>query len=216
LKNTSRGIAYHNGIERVDNTQSVPETWAEFSNNNIKRSQAERANSKAVRVEIADTINRCANEMWNQWNKVNTEFTRRIGETTDARNRIQTHLSKVLQEIFDMEKNIELLKKSIGDKEAPMMVAQTRLETRTHRPNIEACRDPVQHRLVSEVHEINETWEALNHRLREAENALQQLLRSKASLEHDLSVKNNSLFIDREKCMGMRKTFPMSPRVVSV
>ena len=72
------------------------------------------------------------------------------------------------------------------------------------------------YRLVSEVHEINETWEALNHRLREAENALQQLLRSKASLEHDLSVKNNSLFIDREKCMGMRKTFPMSPRVVSV
>jgi len=50
--------------------KSVPETWAEFSNNNIKRSQAERANSKAVRVEIADTINRCANEMWNQWNKV--------------------------------------------------------------------------------------------------------------------------------------------------
>lgn len=216
LKNTSRGIAYHNGIERVDNTQSVPETWAEFSNNNIKRSQAERANSKAVRVEIADTINRCANEMWNQWNKVNTEFTRRIGETTDARNRIQSHLSKVLQEIFDMEKNIELIKKSISDKEAPMMVAQTRLETRTHRPNIELCRDPVQHRLVSEVHEINETWEALNHRLREAENALQQLLRSKSSLEHDLSVKNNSLFIDREKCMGMRKTFPMSPRVVSV
>ena len=47
-----------------------------------------------------------------------------------------------------MEKNIELLKKSIGDKEAPMMAAQTRLETRTHRPNIEACRDPVQHRSV--------------------------------------------------------------------
>lgn len=56
--------------DAVFHRQSVPETWAEFSNNNIKRSQAERANSKAVRVEIADTINRCANEMWNQWNKV--------------------------------------------------------------------------------------------------------------------------------------------------
>jgi len=56
-------------------------------------------------------------------------------------------LLQVLQEIFDMEKNIELIKKSISDKEAPMMVAQTRLETRTHRPNIELCRDPVQHRL---------------------------------------------------------------------
>ena len=55
-------------------------------------------------------------------------------------------LPQVLQEIFDMEKNIELLKKCIQDKEAPMQVAQTRLATRTRRPNIESCRDPVQHR----------------------------------------------------------------------
>ena len=45
-----------------------------------------------------------------------------------------------------MEKNIELLKKCIQDKEAPMQVAQTRLATRICRPNVEACRDPVQHR----------------------------------------------------------------------
>jgi len=47
-----------------------------------------------------------------------------------------------------MDKNIELLKKSIQDKEAAMMVCQTRLETRTRRPNMEACRDPPQHRYV--------------------------------------------------------------------
>ena len=70
-------------------------------------------------------------------------------------------------------------------------------------------------RLVEEVYEINETVESLKAKLREAENALQHLLRTKASLEQDLSIKNNSLFIDREKCMGMRKTFPMSPRVAA-
>lgn len=53
---------------------------------------------------------------------------------------------QVLQEIFDMEKNIEFLKKAINDKENPMKVAQTRLEIRTHRPNMELCRDPAQHR----------------------------------------------------------------------
>lgn len=57
-------------------------------------------------------------------------------------------LQQVLQEIFDMEKNIELLKKAIQDKQAPMQVAQTRLDTRTRRPNVELCRDPVQHRYV--------------------------------------------------------------------
>ena len=215
LRNTSRGINYHDGIERVDNTNSVPESWAKFSNDNIQRSQSERSASKDNRNRIEQLLNKCATAMINQWNAVNNAFTDRIREYMDAKNRLQTHLSKVLQEIFDMEKNIELAKKCIGDKEAPMQVAQTRLATRTRRPNVEACRDPVQHRLVEEVHEINETVEGLQGKLRESENALQHLLRTKSSLEHDLSIKNNSLFIDREKCMGMRKTFPMSPRVAS-
>lgn len=216
MRNQSRGIAFHNGVQRIDRTVSVPESWAKFSNDNIQRSQSERAASKQMRNEIESVLNSCANEMWQEWNSVNVALNQRIQETTDARNRLQTHLSKVLQEIFDMEKNIELLKKAIQDKQAPMQVAQTRLDTRIRRPNVELCRDPVQHRLVEEVGEISETVESLQAKLRMAENSLQELLRTKASLEQDLSIKNNSLFIDREKCLGMRKTFPMSPRVVSV
>lgn len=215
LRDTSRGLGYHDGIERVDNTSSVPESWAKFSNDNIQRSQSERAASKDVRDRIEQLLNKCATAMVNQWNTVNTAFTDRMKEYMDAKHKLQNHLSKVLQEVFDMEKNIELIKKCVQDKEAPMQVAQTRLATRTRRPNVEGCRDPVQHRLVDEVYEINETVDSLKGKLREAENALQHLLRTKSSLEQDLSVKNNSLFIDREKCMGMRKTFPMSPRVVS-
>lgn len=70
-------------------------------------------------------------------------------------------------------------------------------------------------RLVEEVYEIRETVEQLQNRLREAENSLQHLLRTKATLEQDLAVKNNSLFIDREKCQGLRKTFPMTPRIAT-
>ncbi|XP_064597816.1 tektin-3-like [Liolophura sinensis] len=215
LRNSSRGIAYRNGVNHIDNTVSVPETWANFSNNNIQRSQSERAASKQMRNEIESVLNQCSNEMWQEWNAVNFNFTQRIQESSEARNRLQNHLSKVLQEIFDMEKNIELLKKSIQDKEAPMQVAQTRLDTRLRRPNVELCRDPVQHRLVEEVSEITSTVDALQAKLRLAENALQQLLRTKSTLEQDLSVKNNSIYIDRESCMGMRKTFPMSSRMIS-
>ena len=69
---------------------------------------------------------------------------------------------------------------------------------------------------MEEVGEITDTVEALQAKLRDSENALQQLLRTKSALEADLAVKNNSLFIDREKCLAMRKTFPMSPRIVSL
>lgn len=30
LRNTSRGLAYHDGVHRIDNTISVPETWAKW------------------------------------------------------------------------------------------------------------------------------------------------------------------------------------------
>lgn len=75
---------------------SVPETWAQFSNNNIQRSQSERAASKNMRHEIESVLNSCANEMWQEWNAVNVALTQRMQESTDARNRLQTHLSKVL------------------------------------------------------------------------------------------------------------------------
>ena len=37
----------------------------------------------------------------------------------------------------------------------------------------------------------------------------QDLLQNKARLEHDLKIKSNSLFIDREKCLSIRKSFPV-------
>lgn len=69
---------------------------------------------------------------------------------------------------------------------------------------------------MEEVSEITDTVEALQEKLRYAENSLQHLLRTKAALESDLAVKNNSLFIDREKCLAQRKTLPMSPRVFNL
>uniref|UniRef100_A0A674KAM1 Tektin n=1 Tax=Terrapene triunguis TaxID=2587831 RepID=A0A674KAM1_9SAUR len=67
--------------------------------------------------------------------------------------------------------------------------------------------------LVNEVFTIDDTLQTLKLRLREAHDTLQLLVLNKARLEHDLSVKANSLFIDK-KCMDMRKTFPSTPRLV--
>ena len=74
---------------------SVPESWAKFSNDNIQRSQAERAASKDNRNKIEQLLNKCATAMVNQWNIVNNAFTDRIKEYMDAKHKLQTHLSKV-------------------------------------------------------------------------------------------------------------------------
>ncbi|KAM7370534.1 hypothetical protein PAMP_010070 [Pampus punctatissimus] len=214
LRNTSDGIGYCRGIDRLDTSLSLPDSWSKFTDDNILHSQSERAASHKLRDEIEILLNTTSNEMWNQFNNVNVAFTNRISETADAKNSLQTHLAKTLQEIYQTEMLIESLKKALRDKESPLKVAQTRLEERTRRPNIELCRDNPHHRLVSEVREIEDTIHKLQERLMEAENTLQTLVKTKVTLEHDLSIKANSLFLDQEKCMSMRKSFPSMPRLV--
>ena len=74
---------------------SVPDTWAKFSNDNIKRSQSERAASKDTRNNIELLLNKISTAMMNQWNAVNSAFTDRIREYMDAKNKLQTHLARV-------------------------------------------------------------------------------------------------------------------------
>ncbi|XP_028332537.1 tektin-3 [Gouania willdenowi] len=214
LRNTSDGIGYYRGIDRLDPAHSVPDSWSKFTDDNILHSQSQRAASHRLRDEIEILLSTTSNDMWNQFNSVNIEFTNRVSETADAKNSLQTHLAKTLQEIFQTEMLIESLKKALRDKECPLKVAQTRLEERTRRPHIELCRDNPHHKLVSEVREIEDTIHKLQQRLMEAEQTLQSLVKTKVTLEYDLSVKANSLFLDQEKCMSIRKTFPSMPRLV--
>ncbi|BFZ04121.1 hypothetical protein BsWGS_07160 [Bradybaena similaris] len=216
LRNTSAGVGYVPGIENIDNTITIPESWAKYTQENIARSQKERANSERIRGEIDSTMRQCANDMWNNFNAVNNSFNVRVRETTDARNKLQAHLQKVMQEIFDMEKNIALLRKAIMDKEKPMKVAQTRLDERTRRINVELCNDPVMKSLQKEVTEIRESVRILKERMKTSELSLARLIKTKSTLEHDISVKENSLKIDGSYCMGMRKGFPMDPKVGAI
>ncbi|KAK6184531.1 hypothetical protein SNE40_006988 [Patella caerulea] len=213
LRNSSAGIGYYPGIENVDNTITIPHSWARYSEENIMRSQKERAASERLRGEIDGCLRACASEMWNIFNGVNNAFNTRVRETTDARNKLQAHLQRTMQEIFDMERNIHLLRKAIQDKENPMKVAQTRLDERTRRIHVEICHDPVMKSLTREVNEIRESVRLLKEKLKSCELSLARLVKTKATLEHDIGVKENSIRIDSQYCLGMRKGFPMDPKV---
>lgn len=69
------------------------------------------------------------------------------------------------------------------------------------------------HSLQREIHEIRESVRMLKEKLRQGENALIRLHKTKSKLETDISVKENSLAIDAKYCMGMRKNMPMDSKV---
>lgn len=74
---------------------SLPESWSRFTDDNILRSQSERAASQKLREEMEILMNTTCGEMWNQFNSVNVAFSNRTSETADAKNSLQTHLAKV-------------------------------------------------------------------------------------------------------------------------
>ncbi|CAH1099920.1 unnamed protein product [Psylliodes chrysocephalus] len=213
LNNYSKGINYYGGIEKFDPTTSNTVTWAENSNRIVNRSQSERAKSAQMRSDSSTLINSSSQEIWDAWSNTNNALARKAAETLDNKSKVQFKLHQVQQEIFDLEKYIELLKKAIRDKSPPMKVAHTRLEARTHRKEIELCRDVAQDRLVYEVKDLQDSVEILHRKLQEAEAQHQQLLKTRTNLETDLHHKVGALFIDREKCLGLRRSFPITATI---
>jgi len=54
---------------------------------------------------------------------------------------VMSRMFQTVNEIRDLERAIDLIKKAIEDKELPLKLAQTRLEERSKRVNVELCND---------------------------------------------------------------------------
>lgn len=72
------------------------------------------------------------------------------------------------EEIAELENDIRGIEEKIRAKIAPMKLAQTRLENRTYRPNVELCRDAPQYGLTDEVKQLEATKRALEEKLKQA------------------------------------------------
>jgi len=67
--------------------------------------------------------------------------------------------------------------------------------------------------IQKEVHEIYEVICQLKEKLRQVENALCKLLKTRTSLEQDIAVKEKTIQIDSAFCLGLRKKMPMDPKI---
>lgn len=208
MHNDAIDIKHHDGIEEEDVSGSVPQSWAKFSKNNVEESQSGRAGTRQLRYDVNNLINNAASDMSVHWNKTNRAFTDRISEAQDAHRNLKSNLILTKNEIAEQERYIERLKGNISSKDPPLRVAQTRLKKRTRRPEVEACNDMPHNKLLEEVTEISQSIKLLEDKLTEGNEALSDLLRNKQRLEKDIKVKKNSLLIDQQKCMSMRRSFP--------
>ncbi|NWR50078.1 TEKT1 protein, partial [Regulus satrapa] len=205
LTNDTPHIIYADNAMKLEGNFVSPEDWIDFSNLNVEKADKQRNNSLALKALIDSILSQTANDMRKQCEMVNAAFRNRVKEVKDAKHKLETLLAMVMDETASQEKNIAALKKAIADKEGPVKVAQTRLEARNHRPNLELCYDTVHSSLMSEVQEINKNIQRQDA-LAQAQEELKALSRRQLSLEEEIKVKENSLYIDEVLCMQMRES----------
>ncbi|KAM8797203.1 TEKT1 protein, partial [Eudromia elegans] len=210
LTNNTPDIRYANNAVKMEGNSVSLEDWIDFSNINIKKADKQRNSSLALRALIDRILSQTVNDVRKQYETVNVAFRNRVKEVKDAKEKLETLLSMVMDETASQEKNIAALEKAISDKEGPIQVAQTRLEARNHRPNVELCCDIVQYRLISEVQEITNNIQRLKDTLAQAKAELKGLSRQQLSLEEEIQVKENTLYIDEVLCMQMRESVSLN------
>lgn len=169
----------------------TPSQWENFSNQNILKAEKERNASSTLRGVIRGVLDQTLEDMLRQRAVVDQAFDQQIRETTEAKEKLEEHLAKVIHcythpprahadnrilsircipdthcfapphihlqvnaDISSMEANISALEMAISDKRGPYMLAHSRLNTRSQRPNVELVHDPPQQRLIQEVGEI--------------------------------------------------------------
>jgi len=208
LNNSSRTIMFRPGAVRQPPEQASEKYWEHFSMETLDECEKCRLKSVTLRNTLNSTLMNAARDIRTQADVVEKALTSRINCTQEAVQRFENDLKNILQGLADVENRIEQMKRRIASFDASMKVAQTRMDNRSYRPNVENCRDLAQQELIDGVHTIQSSVSALLHELEEAERVKTDLVSSRARLEREIMLKRRSLFIDRERCMLMRSHYP--------
>ncbi|XP_053562984.1 tektin-2 [Bombina bombina] len=204
LNTNSPNISLKIDPTRVPHGTSTPQEWEQYSRYSKDRAEAEIRASSQLREVIANTIAQANNELDAQRVAVEFALRKRIHEFERALNELKWQEKNTREEIEDTEQDIRRLEQDLKDKNGPLKLAHTRLETRTYRPNVELCRDQVQYGLTDEVHQLEGTIAALKQKLAQTQDALDALYKHLARIESDIKCKEHSLNMDK-KCMDTRQ-----------
>lgn len=208
-RNSFEGLSCHKDVGVTDTSTSDDKTWLDATLETIKRSEKERNASLMLRRQIESFIERLCQDILDHWNKTNEGLRQSIKNILNTRNKLQNRLHQLIAEMFQINASIDALRKCIEDKRIQLHVASTRLEIRRKRPNIEACRDVAQNNLFKEIEELKKIAEDLQTKLCYTESILEEMKSMKTLLEEEIAVKNSALYIEREKCVTLRRFFPL-------
>ncbi|BFZ00180.1 hypothetical protein BsWGS_03219 [Bradybaena similaris] len=204
LSERSPNISFKPNALRVPKGSTTPQQWEDFSRYNKERADAEMKSASRLREQIHHTLHQTANDLEAQKQATEYAYRKRIHEYQRAKDELEWQKKNTQDEIAELENDIRGIEEAIRNKIRPTKKAETRLENRTYRPNVELCRDAPQYGLVDEVKQLYASKQALDEKLKQAQHALDGLYKNLHRLNDDIALKTQSLRLDNQ-CMDIRQ-----------
>jgi len=210
MNNQTAEISYKPNSIRVPPESTTEQAWNQFSQYNKDRACAEIRASITLREAIDATLATAKNELKAQRIATEYAYRKRMHEFEMQEKELVWQRERTMDEIAEMERDIRNIEQAIVDKEGPSKLAQTRLEYRTYRRNVELCRDSTQKGLTAEVHQLQSTIESLKDKLAQQHHARYNLYQNLHRVERDIELKRRSMKIDN-KCLDIRRRLTVPP-----
>ncbi|KAL6440469.1 hypothetical protein ACFW04_003176 [Cataglyphis niger] len=208
LTNDSPLLLWKAGVTRIPADQSTPMSYDQFTREALAAGESARERSINLRATLNKIYINSVKDLRDQATCVDIALVENVRVTQDCLHQLEKELLRCLNELGNTEKLIEELRDSTKGLNNAMKLAQTRLDNRLNRWNIESCRDAPQFALIEEVKSLGERTSAVLTELKRAEESQAKLVETRGTLEHEIMVKRKTLYIDKERGQVLRSFFP--------
>ncbi|KAM0731964.1 Tektin-4 [Formica fusca] len=208
LSNDSPLLLWKAGVTRIPADQSTPTSYEQFTREALAAGESARERSINLRSTLNKIYISSVKDLRDQATCVDIALAENVKLTQDCLQQLEKELLRCLDELGSTEKLIEELRDSTKGLNNAMKLAQTRLDNRLNRCNVESCRDAPQFALIEEVKSLGERTSAILAELKRAEESQAKLVETRGTLEHEIMVKRKTLYIDKERGQVLRSFFP--------
>ncbi|XP_026735430.1 tektin-4-like [Trichoplusia ni] len=201
------------GATRLSEGQSNVPSWEQFTITALNEFKISIDKSKALRAKVDAILINTARDLRSQDIKVNKSLSERIARTEQVKTELENQLRLTLQKIVETENILETLHEEMLKVSQRIQVAQTRLNTKNCRPNVENCREGSLVALIEEVRDLNDSMSLLQKRSLETEKLRAELIHERSLLENEIIVKKKTLFLDNERCLFLRSHYQSAEKM---
>ncbi|XP_068200434.1 tektin-1-like [Palaemon carinicauda] len=192
--------------QKVDASPISVDWWRETGVRLLARADKEHELSEQITAIDEDILMATARHIRERVDQTNHCVQERIKDTRHAKTMLEEQHAKVVDEENLLVQSLEMVEAELEAKRGPLALAQSRLQTRTARPNMERTRDEVEASLLREVEELELSISRLSKAADLSRDQLQRLRSTRVTLEHDINLKAKTILLDEVKVMGIRNT----------